>query len=154
MMYGKAVPIPRMNVWYGDAGSAYSYSGLDLSPIPWTPLLLRLKNQLEDFLNTRFNSVLANHYRDGNDGVAWHSDDEPELGATPLIASLSLGATRRFSLRSRIDSTEPPSHSELAGGSLLVMAGETQRCWQHQIPKTKKPVAGRINLTYRTVHAN
>jgi len=149
-MYGKSVLIPRMNAWYGDKGAAYTYSGLNMSPIPWTDSLLALKQQVEQQLNTRFNSVLANYYRDGADSVAWHSDDEAELGHQPIIASLSFGATRRFSLRQRQQQTTPV-HIDLEGGSLLVMAGSTQQYWHHQIPKTAKPVAGRINLTFRRV---
>ena len=149
-MYGKPVLIPRMNAWYGDKGAAYSYSGLKLDPIPWTDSLLTLKQAVEQLLNIRFNSVLANYYRDGTDSVAWHSDDEPELGVNPIIASLSFGASRRFSLRQRKQPTAPV-HIDLDGGSLLVMAGETQQYWHHQVPKTRKPVAGRINLTFRTI---
>jgi alkylated DNA repair dioxygenase AlkB len=152
-LYGRPVLIPRLNAWYGDEGAGYHYSGLQLSPKPWAPALLAIKYQLEQFLNTSFNSVLANYYRDGQDSVAWHSDDESELGPTPLIASISLGASRRFSLRP-CHQQEPagkPVHIELQGGSLLVMAGTTQQHWQHQLPKTSRPVAGRINLTFRTV---
>ena len=149
-MYGKPVLIPRMNAWYGDNDAVYSYSGLSLSPIPWVDSLLVLKQLLEQQLNTPFNSVLANYYRDGADSVAWHSDDEAELGDNPIIASLSFGATRRFSLRQR-QQQSAPVHINLQGGSLLVMAGETQQYWQHQIAKTAKPVAGRINLTFRRI---
>ncbi|MGK0499415.1 MAG: alkylated DNA repair dioxygenase AlkB [Oceanicoccus sp.] len=149
-VYGRAVKIPRLNAWYGDADAYYSYSGLGLSPKPWTPLLLKLKRQLKDFLDVDFNSVLANHYRDGNDSVAWHSDDEQELGREPIIASLSFGASRRFSLRHRQHQAESV-HMDLSGGSLLLMAGATQRHWQHQLAKTKQPVSGRINLTFRQI---
>lgn len=154
-MYGKPVLIPRLNAWYGDAGAAYSYSGLDLTPLPWTDTLSQLKSQLEqslaaDFGAVTFNSVLANLYRDGRDSVSWHSDDEPELGAQPLIASLSFGATRRFSLRLR-GRKDRPTHIDLGAGSLLVMAGTTQRYWHHQLPKTNSAVAERINLTFRSI---
>ncbi|ARN75836.1 alpha-ketoglutarate-dependent dioxygenase AlkB family protein [Oceanicoccus sagamiensis] len=149
-MYGKPVLIPRMNAWYGDKEAAYSYSGLKLTPIPWTESLLLLKQTVEQQLNRRFNSVLANYYRDGADSVAWHSDDEAELGLNPVIASLSFGATRRFSLR-RKKQQQAPIHIDLHGGSLLVMAGQTQQYWHHQIAKTTKPVAGRINLTFRSI---
>ena len=91
LMYGKRMPIPRLNAWYADSGMAYSYSGIDLSPLPWTQLLIDLKAAVEQQLGSRFNSVLANYYRDGNDSVSWHADDEPELGLNPLIASLSFG---------------------------------------------------------------
>ncbi len=156
-LYGRQVLIPRLNAWYGESDADYSYSGLDLTPLPWTKTLLVLKSAVEQQLRARFNSVLANYYRDGADSVAWHSDDEPELGEQPLIASLSFGATRRFSLRSRFslcnnnEAKPSPKHLDLAGGSLLVMGGTTQRYWQHQIPKTRRAVAGRINLTFRTI---
>ena len=153
-MYGRSVLIPRMNAWYGDANAHYGYSGLKLAPQPWTPGLLLLKTKIEKFLQTEFNSVLANYYRDANDSVAWHADDEPELGAQPVIASLSFGATRRFSLRRKLASGVAPFHIELASGSLLVMAGDTQKFWHHQVAKIKQPVAGRINLTYRFITEN
>lgn len=150
-LYGRPVLIPRLNAWYGDEGAGYHYSGLQLSPQPWTRCLLAIKQQLELFLSAEFNSVLANYYRNGQDSVAWHSDDESELGSTPLIASVSLGASRRFSLRPRQQQAGKPVHIELQGGSLLVMAGCTQQYWQHQLAKTSRPVAGRINLTFRTI---
>lgn len=150
-MYGKPVKIPRLNAWYGDSNAHYAYSGLALSPLAWTPLLLDLKQQLEQFLDCSFNSVLANHYRNGQDSVAWHSDDEQELGHEPLIASLSFGATRSFTLRHKFNEDQAPVKIDLAGGSLLVMAGTTQRCWQHQLAKTRSVVAGRINLTFRQI---
>ncbi|MFA7553545.1 MAG: alpha-ketoglutarate-dependent dioxygenase AlkB [Spongiibacteraceae bacterium] len=150
-IYGKPLLIPRLNAWYGDREAAYSYSGLTMKPLPWTPCLQALKQQLETYLNVQFNSVLLNHYRDGNDSVAWHSDDEPELGTAPIIASLSLGATRRFSLRSLVNKTAAPLHIDLEPGSLLVMQGSTQRCWQHQVAKTTQPTEGRINLTFRRI---
>lgn len=151
VMYGNSLPIPRLNAWYGDEGMDYSYSGIALSARPWNQSLLTLKRQLETHLNTRFNSVLANYYRDGNDSVGWHADDEPELGPTPLIASVSFGQARRFSLRHKTDRSLPVQHLELAGGSLLVMTGDTQRHWQHQLAKTRDSIAGRINLTFRTI---
>lgn len=150
-MYGRSVPIPRLNAWYGDAGAAYSYSGIALAPKPWSSTLIALKAELQQLLKIGFNSVLANWYRNGNDSVAWHSDDEPELGVNPVIASLSFGATRRFSLRHRNNKQIKPVHIDLEAGSLLVMAGTTQRYWQHQLTKTKSCQAGRINLTFRTI---
>ncbi len=150
-MYGKPIPIPRLNAWYGDAGADYSYSGIYLRPLVWTPLLSSLKANVESFLNSRFNSMLANFYRDQNDSVAWHSDDEKELGYQPLIASLSFGQSRRFSLRHKSDPALNTVHMELEGGSLLVMAGETQSHWQHQVAKLTAPCEGRVNLTFRHV---
>ena len=157
---GKQVAIPRLNAWYGDTGMRYSYSGISLKPKSWTPALLQLKTQVEQFLHTQFNSVLVNLYRNGSDSVAWHSDNEPELGAAPLIASVSLGATRRFSLRGPFglnDDGKPEAdkvqtlHIDLAAGSLLVMAGKTQLHWRHQVAKTKENVGPRINLTFRRI---
>ncbi|WP_101759586.1 alpha-ketoglutarate-dependent dioxygenase AlkB [Oceanicoccus sp. KOV_DT_Chl] len=150
-MYGRRVKIPRLNAWYGDVDAHYGYSGLALQPRPWQPLLLALKQQLEDFTGEQFNSVLANYYRDGNDSVAWHSDDEKELGVNPVIASLSFGASRQFSLRHKSLKQFAPIHIDLAGGSLLLMAGTTQRYWQHQVAKTSGQVGARINLTFRRI---
>jgi alkylated DNA repair dioxygenase AlkB len=150
-LYGQDMPIPRLNAWYGDEGMDYSYSGIQLKARPWSESLLALKNQLESALNVTFNSVLANYYRDGKDSVSWHADDEAELGSQPLIASLSFGETRRFSLRHKTDHSLAVQHIDLEGGSLLVMAGVTQRYWHHQLPKTRYSIAGRINLTFRSI---
>lgn len=152
-MYGKPVLIPRLNAWYGDSDAQYGYSGLAMDPLPWTPLLDSIRQPVQQLLNLHFNSVLVNHYRDGNDSVAWHSDDEPELGAEPIIASVSFGAVRRFQLRHRNNRQLPMQQIELASGSLLVMRGSTQRCWQHQVPKQRSVVDGRINLTFRQIVA-
>ena len=110
-----------------------------------------LRNKLEQSLEEAFNSVLANLYRNGNDSVAWHSDDEPQLGREPIIASISLGASRRFSLKRKSDKCAPAVHIDLAHGTLLVMSGTTQRFWQHSVPKTNKPVGPRLNLTFRRI---
>ena len=151
-MYGKKLLIPRLSAWYGDSAAAYSYSGIRLEPLAWAEPLLDLKSRLEHELQQPFNSVLANYYRDGQDGVSWHSDDEAELGTNPLIASLSFGATRRFSLRHKTLVTDQSSLSlDLEAGSLLLMAGETQAFWQHQVAKTARKVGGRINLTFRQI---
>ena len=139
------VPTPRQVAWFGSV--RYMYSGVCHEPTPeWPPLLNELRRQLEEHLNARFNSVLANRYRDGSDTVAWHSDNEPELGPNPTIASISLGATRRFKLRSH---QKEEVHYDLNHGDLLVMSGETQTHWQHCIPRTKGPVGPRVNLTFR-----
>ncbi len=150
-LYGKTMPVPRLTAWFGDCGKDYAYSGIQHRAQAWTSPLLRLKTQLEDHLGSSFNSVLINYYRDGNDSVGWHADDEPELGPCPLIASLSVGATRRFSLRHSGEPDLPIRHLELAGGSLLVMAGQTQHHWQHRLAKTADSIAGRINLTFRSI---
>jgi alkylated DNA repair dioxygenase AlkB len=148
-LFGRRVAQPRLSTWYGDADARYHYSGLALSPMPWTRSLTALRQRLNTLLDAEFNSVLANLYRDGGDGMGWHSDDEAELGPEPVIASLSLGATRRFQLRHR--NRDERHELELSSGNLLVMAGSTQRYWQHQIPKTRRPVGPRINLTFRRI---
>lgn len=152
-VYGNSVSIPRLNAWYGDEGAEYAYSGHQLVRHPWTAALQQLKNKLEVALCCTFNSVLINYYRDGNDSVSWHADDEPELGDKPTIASLSFGATRRFSLKPKpgTSNNHKPLHINLAGGSLLVMRGQTQQFYLHQIAKTQHLVSGRINLTFRTI---
>lgn len=149
-IYGREQLIPRLNAWYGDPGTDYSYSGLQLQPRPWLPELDALRHRLREHLQHPFNSLLANFYRDGADSVGRHADDEPELGREPLIATVSLGAARRFALYPR-NKTVSPWRGDLPGGSLLVMAGRCQRDWQHEVPKTARPVAGRISLTYRKV---
>lgn len=150
-LYGKPVKIPRLNAWYGDPGSRYQYSGTTFNPLPWTPVLLDLKGRIERQLGCRFNSVLANLYRDGRDGVSWHADTEPELGLNPVIASLSLGETRRFLLKHRHDKSLARLSLNLTPGSLLVMAGATQHHWVHSVPKSTRELGPRINLTFRRV---
>lgn len=150
-LYGRSRLQPRLTAWYGDPGKSYTYSGLTLSPTPWTSALLDLKAQIETVSGVIFNSVLLNLYRDGQDSMGWHSDDEPELGPNPIIGSLSLGGTRRFQLRHRLD-RGLKSEFLLTAGSYLLMQGRTQHYWQHQVPKTKRPVPPRINLTFRIVH--
>jgi alkylated DNA repair dioxygenase AlkB len=149
-MYGRETPIPRLQAWYGDDGKAYAYSGIAMDPQPWTAALQEIRDRLDARLGRTFNSVLANLYRDGRDSVGWHADDEPELGAAPVIASVSLGATRTFQLRHN-DDPQLRHAIELTPGSLLVMRGPTQHRWRHQLPKTSRPVGERINLTYRTI---
>jgi alkylated DNA repair dioxygenase AlkB len=148
--YGKKIPLPRLTGWYGDEGKSYTYSGIEQHPDPWTPTLKLIKSKAEEISEVTFNSVLLNLYRDGKDSVSWHSDDEPELGKNPIIASISFGATRRFSFKHKI-SKNYKIDINLLNGSLLLMKGETQQCWQHQIPKTSKFVEPRINLTFRLI---
>ena len=155
-LFGKTIPQPRLVAWYGDPGASYTYSGLTWEPLPWTETLRSLKQEVEaavgGYLNSNpsFNSVLLNLYRTGQDSMGWHSDDEPELGRNPIIASLSLGATRRFSLQHK--SQKQLKHKlDLTHGSLLIMAGETQHYWRHQVAKTTRVPSPRINLTFRTV---
>jgi alkylated DNA repair dioxygenase AlkB len=146
-VYGRSLDAPRLSCWIGDA--AYTYSGTRFEPHPWPAALDRVRERLERELDAGFNSVLANLYRDGNDRLGFHRDSEPELGPEPLIASISLGATRRFRLRERAGRG---SHGiDLEHGSLLVMAGPTQRHWLHAVPPTARTVGQRINLTFRRV---
>ena len=147
---GKSVPIPRLQAWFGEKRANYGYSGLALSPSPWTPLLNTIKQHVESVSGTSFNSVLLNYYRNGNDSIAWHSDDEQELGPDPIIASLSLGATRRFELKHRAQKL-PKSICELTNGSLIVMGNGVQLKWQHQVPKQPGITDGRVNLTFRKI---
>ena len=149
-MFGRQVDSPRLSCWIGDPGTEYRYSGTRFAPHPWPEPLRPLRARLASELGVAFDSVLANRYRDGRDAMGWHSDDEPELGPAPTIASLSLGATRRFVLRHRHDRTRKLG-LELPHGSLLLMAGPTQRCWQHALPRTARPVGERLNLTFRRV---
>jgi alkylated DNA repair dioxygenase AlkB len=150
-IYGRSVPQPRLTAWYADPDKFYTYSGITMLPTPWTPILLDLKTKVDAVSNVMFNSVLLNLYRAGNDSMGWHSDDEPELGQNPVIGSLSLGGTRRFMLRHRFDKTLK-HELELPSGSFLLMQGTTQHYWQHQVPKTKRPVSPRINLTFRVIY--
>ena len=149
-IYGRQLPVPRLVAWYGDAEARYRYSGLTHQPLSWTPLLAQIRAQVEQAVGQPLNGVLLNYYRDGQDSMGWHSDDEAELGANPLIASLNLGGTRRFDLRrkgsNRIEHSLPLQH-----GSLLVMRGPTQHHWQHQVAKTRSPCAPRLNLTFRLI---
>ena len=149
VIYGRRVEAPRRVAWHGDADAVYTYSGLSHAPRPWTPTLLRLRRQVEAAADQTFNSVLANLYRDGNDSMGWHADKEPELGATPLIASLSLGEARVFKVRhGRRGETVA---LELNAGSLLIMRGPFQHHWCHSVPKTRQQKGERINLTFRHV---
>ena len=149
-LYGRAVASPRLSAWYGDPGAVYRYSGLRLEPLPWTPVLLEIRQVVTDLAETPFNSVLLNLYRDGQDSMGWHSDAEPELGRNPVIASVSLGAVRRFVLRHK-KRKEQHIALELEPGSVLVMAGALQHHWRHALPKTRQVVGPRINLTFRLI---
>jgi alkylated DNA repair dioxygenase AlkB len=151
-IYGREQAIPRLNAWYGDPGCRYSYSGVAFEPLPWTAELEEICTQLHQTLGVRFNSVLANLYRNGRDSVAWHSDNEPELGINPVIASVSLGAERRFTLKHKFRRDLNPIAIDLPSGSLLLMSGATQHNWLHQISKTTKAVGERVNLTFRYIY--
>lgn len=149
-MFGRKVMQPRLIAWYGDPGANYAYSGLSLNPRPWHPVLLELKNRIEALTAGRFNSVLANAYRNGRDSMGWHRDDEKELGPRPTIASLSLGAERRFLVREK---GRKSSGLALEHGSLLLMQGDCQARFQHSLPKTQRDTGLRINLTYRDIRS-
>lgn len=151
VLWGKEHLQPRLSAWYGDADSSYAYSGVALTPLPWTDTLLRIKDDIESSTGHRFNSVLLNLYRNEQDSVGWHSDAEPELGKMPVIASLSLGTTRTFKLRHKTRKEQKPVSIELGDGSLLLMAGATQRFWQHAVLKERAARGRRINLTFRTI---
>lgn len=150
-MAGKLIPIPRLNAWYGDESAEYRYSGTSFHALPWIEPLIRIRKLIEQRCGRRFNSVLANLYRDGRDSVSWHADDEPELGKDPFIASLSLGQERRFQLKHRRDKSISRIDIDLPDNSLLLMGGALQHHWIHQVPKTRKPVSARINLTFRWI---
>ncbi|WP_233710214.1 alpha-ketoglutarate-dependent dioxygenase AlkB family protein [Pseudomaricurvus albidus] len=150
-MYGRPVQIPRLNAWFGDEGCDYQYSGYQLPLHPWLAPLTELRQRLHQELGITTNSVLVNLYRNGQDSVGWHSDDEPELGRDPVIASISLGGERRFSLKHRRHKSVKPLHLSLPSGSLLVMSGQTQHHWHHCLPKMQSMTEPRINLTFRQV---
>lgn len=149
-VWGKEQAQPRLSAWYGDA--RYTYSGKTFHPLPFTPLLLEIKAAIEAATGCRFNSVLLNYYRDERDSMGFHSDDEPELGRNPAIASFSLGATRRFILKHKRRPLE--RKLDLTDGSLLLMAGALQHCWRHGINKSSRPHAARINLTFRLIRSS
>ena len=149
-IFGRKVLTPRLTAWYGDAGAVYKYSGVSFDPLPWTEELLFIKSKAEGLAGTIFNSVLLNLYRDGSDSMGWHSDDEPELGRDPIIASVNLGEARRFDLRLKTDHQQK-LQILLEDGSVLVMKGELQHYWQHQVAKSAKVKGPRINLTFRTI---
>lgn len=149
MMYGKPVLFPRLMAWYGDKGSSYAFSGKRYEPAEWIAELSAINRHVSSVAGVVFNSVLLNRYRSGNDSMGWHADDEPELGRNPVIASVNFGATRRFMFRHQQAGLK--YELNLAHGSLLIMKGSLQHYWQHQVPKTAKPLAERINLTFRVI---
>jgi len=150
-LFGKTMEIPRLHQWFADDGLTYTWSGLTMTPQPWLDELIDIREQIEAACDNPFNSALANLYRDGSDSMGWHADDEPELGHQPVIASLSLGAERDFVMRCRDDETAKKQCIKLQHGSLLLMAGDTQRYWQHSLPKRRKISEPRINLTFRLI---
>ena len=148
-MYGKQVLFPRLTSWYGDNDKPYSFSGIKLNPNPWNDQLLEIKSLIEPVCEVEFNSVLLNLYRDGNDSISWHTDAEKELGINPVIASVNFGAERKFQIRH--NNTNETHDIILKHGSLLIMRGELQHFWKHQVPKQKKITKERINLTFRVI---
>ena len=150
-LFGKAIQQPRLTAWYGDEGAIYTYSNLTNHPLPWTPELLAIKQRCEKISLATFNSVLLNYYRNGQDSMGWHQDNEPELGEHPVIASVNFGATRRFQLRHKKRKDLATINIDLEHGSLLLMQGTTQEFWKHQVPKTTQAVGARINLTFRLI---
>ncbi len=146
---GREFVLPRLQTWHADPGIRYSYSNNLLETRPWTPVLLDIRAKVQTFLRRGFNSVLVNCYRDGADHVGWHADNEPELGAEPLIASISFGAERPFLYRRK--------HAAVSGklilpsGSLLIMQPEFQHAWRHSVPRQADIDQARINLTFRNV---
>lgn len=151
-MYGRLVKTPRMTAWHGDENATYKYSGIVNKPLAWTPTLLQIRNRVESTTQRQYNSVLLNLYRNGADYLSWHSDNEAELGTEPTIASLSLGASRTFSLRAKLATSQQKKYDfPLVHGSLLCMRGRTQSIWEHTIKKDMKIISPRINLTFRKV---
>ena len=152
-LYGKVHKLPRLTAWYGEPGARYSYSGICSVAMPWTKSLLAIKHRIEQSTAGTYNGVLLNLYRDGADGMGWHSDDEPELGPAPVIASVSFGQPRNFQMKHKVDAALRQSIL-LGHGSLLLMQGETQKNWLHQVPKRtsrKSPMGVRVNLTFRQI---
>jgi alkylated DNA repair dioxygenase AlkB len=147
-IFGKSILQPRLTAWYAEKN--YRYSGLTLKPNAWHPQLVTIKSSVEIQTGVTYNSVLLNYYRDENDSVGWHSDNEKELGLNPIISALSLGAEREILFQHRINKKIKISII-LKSGSLLVMRNETQNYWVHSIPKSKSGILPRISLTFRTI---
>ena len=149
-MFGKQVMQPRLTAYYGDPDFAYTYSGITMQPEPWIAPLSTIREKVEAVAGTRFTAALLNQYRNGGDSMGWHRDNERSLGTNPVIASVSFGADRKFSLRHYTN--KKLRHSiNLEDGSLLLMKGATQHQWEHQLPKTGVATGVRINITFRVV---
>lgn len=146
-VYGRVCLAPRLTAWFGDG--AYTYSGKRQEPAPMPQWVDDARREIEAMTGAKFNSVLLNYYRDGSDSVAWHADDEPELGEEPMIASWSLGMPRMFSVKARY--TDVRWSAQLGCGDLLIMKGRSQADYLHSVPKTTKPIGPRVNLTFRWV---
>ncbi|WP_298926063.1 alpha-ketoglutarate-dependent dioxygenase AlkB [uncultured Ramlibacter sp.] len=152
VVWGKRHPQPRLIAWYGDTGKNYTYSGIAMNPLSWTPLLQLVRSEVEEACGDRFNSVLLNYYRHERDSMGMHSDNEPELGPRPTIASLSVGEERLFSFKAKDPKVESRSIA-LPSGSLLLMKGDTQMNWKHGIAKAGRRMGPRVNLTFRQIRA-
>ena len=150
-MFGKILNQPRLTAFYGEENKPYAYSGLKLTPNSWTEDLMFIKSRITKTAQINFSSVLLNYYRNGQDSMGWHSDDEKELGQNPVIGSISFGETRLFQLRHLTRKDLKKVDIKLTNGSFLLMKGPTQHYWEHQIPKTSKHLTPRINLTFRTI---
>lgn len=149
-VYGKTHLQPRLTAFYADNTKAYKYSNITMKPNTFDSELLKIKKTIETKLKTKFTSCLANLYRNGKDSNGWHADNEKELGLNPIIASISFGTERLFHFKHRYRK-ELKKKLILEDGSLLLMKGETQHNWLHQIPKTQKNIGKRINLTFRII---
>ena len=150
-LFGKTIVSPRLSAWYGEPGTRYRYSGLTLEAAGWTPALDEVRARVEALAGISFNAVLCNLYRDEHDSMGLHADAEPELGPEPVIASVSLGAVRRFTMRPRRPRDGKAFTLELPSGSVLVLSGPTQAHWRHGVPKESVPTPERINLTFRRI---
>lgn len=152
LICGRSIATPRLTSWHGDPGAHYRYSGRTFAPAPWTRTLERVRERIVEAIGVRFHGVLANWYRDGNDAMGWHSDDELELGPDApddvLVASISLGTKRRFLLQPKAKNGDRIELA-LGGGDLLVMGGATQRHWRHAVPRERTIATPRLNLTFR-----
>ena len=151
-IFGKTRQIPRLQSWYADDGIEYTYSGKKLQRHDWNKTLIEIKQEIESITSIKFNSVLANLYRNGNDSMGLHSDNEKELGINPVIASLSLGESRDILFKHKNIKTS--INIPQTSGQLIVMYGQTQKYWKHEIKKTKKFKKPRINLTFRNIITN
>ena len=149
-IFGKEVLQPRLTCWFGDPGIDYSYSGITMRSETWNEPLLTIKNKIEPVAGVRFTGALLNLYRNGQDSMGWHRDNERELGKNPVIGSVSLGETRRFQFRN-YESKKELISIDLSHGSFLLMRGETQHFWEHRIPKTAIVTQRRINITFRII---
>ena len=150
-IFGKTVLQPRFTAFYGEEGVSYSYSGITMNALPWTPELAEIRSAIQQKTAHQFNACLLNFYRDGSDSMGWHRDNERNLGPYPTIASVSFGAHRTFQFRRYVEKL-PVVSLDLTSGSLLLMKGETQHLWEHRLPKTTMPIGPRINLTFRLIH--